>query len=276
MRGFRLQKWAALCLAGLLLLGTGCSRSAAEPAPKKTSKPAETQQEIAAEASEPKQEQAEPEQPPKTETTEPEQTEQAEVSEETPEEAPIRIRESDAQEYGFLVEPLLSTRILEQEFSEGEAVELGEYDWYSLVSELGKDIPAVPGLDGRTHYDAQTVEDFLSTYFKIDAEQLRRSSSYSKETGTYVEPQEVDGFSPSARISGAKTENGTLVLVVDLYSEKDKVYNTSVLTLQVEQKDAEGEQSEEKTEEQTDPSLALTGWRYCSNHIIYHAESAEA
>ena len=59
-------------------------------------------------------------------------------------------------------------------------------------------------------------------------------------------------------------------------TKKDKVYNTSVLTLQVEQKDAEGEQSEEKTEEQTDPSLALTGWRYCSNHIIYHAESAEA
>ena len=276
MRGFRLQKWAALCLAGLLLLGTGCSRSAAEPTPKKTSKQAETQQEIAAEASEPKQEQAEPEQPPKPDTTDPEQTEQAEASEEMPEEAPIRIRESDAQEYGFLVEPLLSTRILEQEFSEGEAVELGEYDWYSLVSELGKDIPAVSGLDGRTHYDAQTVEDFLSTYFKIDAEQLRTSSSYSKETGTYVEPQEMDGFSPSARISGAKTENGTLVLVVDLYSEKDKVYNTSVLTLQVEQKDAEGEQSEEKTEEQTDPSLALTGWRYCSNHIIYHAESAEA
>ena len=276
MRGFRLQKWAALCLAGFLLLGTGCSRSAVEPASKKTSKPEEAQQDITTEASEPKQEQAEPEQPPKTETTEPEQTEQAEASEEAPEEAPSRIRESDAQEYGFLVEPLLSTRILEQEFSEGEAVELGEYDWYSLVSELGKDIPAVPGLDGMTHYDAQTVEDFLSTYFKIDAEQIRTSSSYSKETGTYVEPQGLGGFSPSARISGAKTENGTLVLVVDLYSEKDKVYNTSVLTLQVEQKDAEGEQSEEKTEEQTDPSLALTGWRYCSNHIIYHAESAEA
>lgn len=275
MRGFRFQKWAALCLAGLLLLGTGCSRSAVEPAPKKTSKPAEAQQEIAAEASEPKQEQAETEQPPKTETTEPE-PEQAEASEEVSEESPSRIRESDAQEYGFLVELLLSTQILEQEFSEGDAVELGEYDWYSLVSELGKDIPAVPGLDGKIHYDAQTVEDFLSTYFKIDAEQLRKSNSYSEETGTYVEPQGLGGFSPSARISGAKTENGTLVLVVDLYSEKDKVYNTSVLTLQVEQKDTEGEQSEEQTEEQTDPSLALTGWRYCSNHIIYHAESAGA
>lgn len=285
VKGFRAQGWAALWLAGILLLGTGCSRSAVASDPAEKREPVQTQQEMTAEpVEEPTEEPLEPEQEETEETQEPEEQPETEESEseeteqtESTEKISNGIRESEAQEYGFLVEPLLSTQILKQEFSEEKPVELGEYDWYALVLELGEDIPAVPGLDGVIHYDAQTVEDFLSSYLNIDVEQVRESKSYSKETGTYVEPQGLGGFSPSARISGAKEENGTLVLVVDLYSEEDKVYNTSVLTIRLEQKDAEEEETEEKTEdEETDPSLALSGWRYLSNHVIYHAESAGA
>lgn len=289
VKEFQLQRWTALCLAGLLMLGTGCSRSAAVLDTEGKSEPTtQSQQEITAEpVEEPTEEQ--PEEPVETEqeeteeTQEPEETQEIEDTEseetertESSEEVSSRIRESEAQEYGFLVEPLLSTQILEQEFSEEKPLELGEYDWYTLVLELGEDIPAVQGLDGKVHYDAQTVEDFLAAYLNIDVERVRKTRSYSQETGTYVEPQGLGGFSPSARISGAKEENGTLVLVVDLYSEEDKVYNTSVLTIHLEQEDSEEEQSEEKEDEETDSKLKLSGWRYLSNHVIYCAESAGA
>ncbi len=59
------------------------------------------------------------------------------------------------------------------------------------------------------------------------------------------------------RISGAQEKDGTLVLVVDLYSPQGKVYNTSVLTIQLQQAESEKEENENILS-------SLEGWKYLS------------
>mgnify|MGYP007092252944 FL=1 len=57
------------------------------------------------------------------------------------------------------------------------------------------------------------------------------------------------------------------MLVVDLYSPQGKVYNTSVLTIQLQQ--AESEKEEEENE---NILSSLEGWKYLSNTVIYHSD----
>ena len=86
------------------------------------------------------------------------------------------------------------------------------------------------------------VEQLLTEHFDVEVEQLRKESEgYSEEFGTYIEPEEAENSAAPGRISGAQEKDGTLVLVVDLYSPQSKVYNTSVLTIQLKQAESEKE-----------------------------------
>lgn len=132
----------------------------------------------------------------------------------------------------------------------------------------GLDEQAAPfqGMDGNRHYAQDTVEQLLTDHFDIEIEQLRKESEgYSEEFGTYIEPEEAEDSAAPGRISGAQEKDGTLVLVVDLYSPQGKVYNTSVLTIQLQQAESEKEEEESILS-------SLEGWSYLSNTVIFHSD----
>ena len=132
----------------------------------------------------------------------------------------------------------------------------------------GLDELAAPfqGMDGNSHYAQDMVEQLLTEHFDVEVEQLRKESEgYSEEFGTYIEPEEAENSAAPGRISGAQEKDGTLVLVVDLYSPQGKVYNTSVLTIQLKQAESEKEENENILS-------SLEGWKYLSNTVIYHSD----
>ena len=51
----------------------------------------------------------------------------------------------------------------------------------------------------------------------------------------------------------------------DLYSPQGKVYNTSVLTIQLQQAESEKEEEESILS-------SLEGWSYLSNTVIFHSD----
>ena len=121
-------------------------------------------------------------------------------------------------------------------------------------------------MDGNSHYAQDMVEQLLTEHFDVEVEKLRKESEgYSEEFGTYIEPEEVEDSAVPGRISGAQEKDGTLVLVVDLYSPQGKVYNTSVLTIQLQQAKSEKEENENILS-------SLEGWKYLSNTVIYHSD----
>ena len=168
--------------------------------------------------------------------------------------------------YTPLVEPLYAAGILEQDFSQEQPVELDSYDWYNLLTGLDEQAAPFQGMDGNSHYAQDTVEQLLTEHFDVEVEKLRKESEgYSEEFGTYIEPEEVEDSAVPGRISGAQEKDGTLVLVVDLYSPQGKVYNTSVLTIQLQQAESEKEENENILS-------SLEGWKYLSNTVIYHSD----
>ena len=249
------------------------------------------QQPVSAEQSEQEQTENLPQTPAQDEKEEPEEEEQPEEKEEEPEkEQPEEEQESEeqAQEeskseedekktftpkqdpaydlYTPLVEPLYAAGILEQDFSQEQPVELDSYDWYNLLTGLDELAAPFQGMDGNSHYAQDMVEQLLTEHFDVEVEQLRKESEgYSEEFGTYIEPEEVEDSAVPGRISGAQEKDGTLVLVVDLYSPQGKVYNTSVLTIQLQQAESEKEENENILS-------SLEGWKYLSNTVIYHSD----
>ena len=171
-------------------------------------------------------------------------------------------QDSAYDRYTPLVEPLYAAGILEQDFSQEQPVELDAYDWYVLLTGLDEQAAPFQGMDGNRHYAQDTVEQLLTDHF----EQLRKESEgYSEEFGTYIEPEEAEDSAAPGRISGAQEKDGTLVLVVDLYSPQGKVYNTSVLTIQLQQAESEKEEEESILS-------SLEGWSYLSNTVIFHSD----
>ena len=249
------------------------------------------QQPVSAEQSEQEQTENPPQTPAQDEKEEPEAEEQPEEKKEEPEkEQPEEEQESEeqAQEeskseedekktftpkqdpaydlYTPLVEPLYAAGILEQDFSQEQPVELDSYDWYALLTGLDELAAPFQGMDGNSHYAQDMVEQLLTEHFDVEVEQLRKESEgYSEEFGTYIEPEEVEDSAVPGRISGAQKKDGTLVLVVDLYSPQGKVYNTSVLTIQLQQAESEKEENENILS-------SLEGWKYLSNTVIYHSD----
>lgn len=249
------------------------------------------QQPVSAEQSEQEQTENLPQTPAQDEKEEPEEEEQPEEKEEEPEkEQPEEEQESEEQaqeeskseedekktftpkqesaydRYTPLVEPLYAAGILEQDFSQEQPVELDSYDWYVLLTGLDEQAVPFQGMDGNSHYAQDMVEQLLTEHFDVEVEKLRKESEgYSEEFGTYIEPEEVEDSAVPGRISGAQEKDGTLVLVVDLYSPQGKVYNTSVLTIQLQQAKSEKEENENILS-------SLEGWKYLSNTVIYHSD----
>lgn len=251
----------------------------------------QVQQPVSAEQSEQEQTENPPQTPAQDEKEEPEAEEQPEEKKEEPEkEQPEEEQESEEQaqeesqseeeqqetftpkqdsaydRYTPLVEPLYAAGILEQDFSQEQPVELDSYDWYALLTGLDELAAPFQGMDGNSHYAQDMVEQLLTEHFDVEVEQLRKESEgYSEEFGTYIEPEEAENSAAPGRISGAQEKDGTLVLVVDLYSSQGKVYNTSVLTIQLQQAESEKEENENILS-------SLEGWKYLSNTVIYHSD----
>lgn len=250
------------------------------------------QQPVSAEQSEQEQTENPPQTPAQDEQEEPEEKDQEEREEEPEKEQPEEEQESEEQaqeeskseedekktftpkqdsaydRYTPLVEPLYAAGILEQDFSQEQPVELDAYDWYVLLTGLDEQAAPFQGMDGNRHYAQDTVEQLLTDHFDIKIEQLRKESEgYSEEFGTYIEPEEAEDSAAPGRISGAQEKDGTLVLVVDLYSPQGKVYNTSVLTIQLQQAESEKEENENEN-----ILSSLEGWSYLSNTVIFHSD----
>lgn len=212
-----------------------------------------------------KKEEPEKEQPEEEQESE-EQTQEESQSEEEQQETFTPKQDSAYDRYTPLVEPLYAAGILEQDFSQEQPVELDSYDWYALLTGLDELAAPFQGMDGNSHYAQDMVEQLLTEHFDVEVEQLRKESEgYSEEFGTYIEPEEVEDSAVPGRISGAQEKDGTLVLVVDLYSPQGKVYNTSVLTIQLQQAESEKEENENILS-------SLEGWKYLSNTVIYHSD----
>lgn len=212
-----------------------------------------------------KKEEPEKEQPEEEQESE-EQTQEESQSEEEQQETFTPKQDSAYDRYTPLVEPLYAAGILEQDFSQEQPVELDSYDWHILLTGLDELAAPFQGMDGNSHYAQDMVEQLLTEHFDVEVEQLRKESEgYSEEFGTYIEPEEVEDSAVPGRISGAQEKDGTLVLVVDLYSPQGKVYNTSVLTIQLQQAESEKEENENILS-------SLEGWKYLSNTVIYHSD----
>lgn len=233
--------------------------------PPQTPAQDEKEEPEAEEQPEEKKEEPEKEQPEEEQESE-EQTQEESQSEEEQQETFTPKQDSAYDRYTPLVEPLYAAGILEQDFSQEQPVELDSYDWYNLLTGLDEQAAPFQGMDGNSHYAQDTVEQLLTEHFDVEVEQLRKESEgYSEEFGTYIEPEEAENSAAPGRISGAQEKDGTLVLVVDLYSPQSKVYNTSVLTIQLKQAESEKEENENILS-------SLEGWKYLSNTVIYHSD----
>ena len=233
--------------------------------PPQTPAQDEKEEPEAEEQPEEKKEEPEKEQPEEEQESE-EQTQEESQSEEEQQETFTPKQDSAYDRYTPLVEPLYAAGILEQDFSQEQPVELDSYDWYALLTGLDELAAPFQGMDGNSHYAQDMVEQLLTEHFDVEVEQLRKESEgYSEEFGTYIEPEEAEDSAAPGRISGAQEKDGTLVLVVDLYSSQGKVYNTSVLTIQLQQAESEKEEKENILS-------SLEGWKYLSNTVIYHSD----
>lgn len=233
--------------------------------PPQTPAQDEKEEPEAEEQPEEKKEEPEKEQPEEEQESE-EQTQEESQSEEEQQETFTPKQDSEYDRYTPLVEPLYAAGILEQDFSQEQPVELDSYDWYALLTGLDELAAPFQGMDGNSHYAQDMVEQLLTEHFDVEVEQLRKESEgYSEEFGTYIEPEEAENSAAPGRISGAQEKDGTLVLVVDLYSPQGKVYNTSVLTIQLKQAESEKEENENILS-------SLEGWKYLSNTVIYHSD----
>lgn len=233
--------------------------------PPQTPAQDEKEEPEAEEQPEEKKEEPEKEQPEEEQESE-EQTQEESQSEEEQQETFTPKQDSAYDRYTPLVEPLYAAGILEQDFSQEQPVELDSYDWYALLTGLDELAAPFQGMDGNSHYAQDMVEQLLTEHFDVEVEQLRKESEgYSEEFGTYIEPEEAENSAVPGRISGAQEKDGTLVLVVDLYSPQGKVYNTSVLTIQLQQAESEKEENENILS-------SLEGWKYLSNTVIYHSD----
>ena len=233
--------------------------------PPQTPAQDEKEEPEAEEQQEEKKEEPEKEQPEEEQESE-EQTQEESQSEEEQQETFTPKQDSAYDRYTPLVEPLYAAGILEQDFSQEQPVELDSYDWYALLTGLDELAAPFQGMDGNSHYAQDMVEQLLTEHFDVEVEQLRKESEgYSEEFGTYIEPEEAENSAAPGRISGAQEKDGTLVLVVDLYSPQSKVYNTSVLTIQLKQAESEKEENENILS-------SLEGWKYLSNTVIYHSD----
>lgn len=288
MKKAHLIKILSLLLAMSALLGGCHSRSAQSAAQAAQPEQQETQQQELAEDSElpvqdeagespaqtdaPSQEEA---QPAEGADSSSDQAEAAEETEETQQATPTGSYTAGRYtQFNQFVEPLRTSQILQQDFSSEQPPSFGGDVWYGLtVYGFDPTLSAYAGMDGNGHFAAETIEGLIMEHFDVTPEQIREGNdAYSADFGTYIEPQGQGGYTPDFGISGADREGDTLVLVVDQYTDRGKIFHTSVLTIQLESEDTtETEDTEETTGagEET-----FTSWKYLSNQTIYDNQAA--
>lgn len=204
----------------------------------------------------------------------PENTEETEENAEQTEDAASNGSTYTAEQYmqyDQFVEPLRTSQILQQDFSPEQPPAFGNHVWYGLtVYGFDPTLSAYAGQDGNGHFAAETIEGLIMEHFDVTPEQIRADNdAYSEEFGTYIEPQGLGGYTPDFGISGADREGNTLVLVVDQYTDQNKIFHTSVLTIQLESEDTT--ETEETTGGGED---TFTTWKYLSNQTIYDNQAA--
>ena len=180
-------------------------------------------------------------------------------------------------QYDQFVEPLRTSQILQQDFSPEQPPAFGNHVWYGLtVYGFDPTLNAYAGQDGNGHFAAETIEGLIMEHFDVTPEQIRADNdAYSEEFGTYIEPQGLGGYTPDFGISGADREGNTLVLVLDQYTDQNKIFHTSVLTIQLESEDTTETEDAEETEETTGVGEdTFTTWKYLSNQTIYDNQAA--
>ncbi len=167
-------------------------------------------------------------------------------------EADLKGKEGKYSQYNWLIDPLEPFELLTEDFSAQNPPDFGNARWYDLVvhSEKGTEFTDEEVLS----FPADTVENIITEHFEVSAEQIRtENEAYSTQENFYRKPE-----SPSENaakyfgISGAKEQDGVFALVVDLYNEDDKIFNTSILTVQM---------VEEEGKE--------TSWKYLSNQVLF-------
>ena len=167
-------------------------------------------------------------------------------------EADLKGKEGKYSQYNWLIDPLEPFELLTEDFSAQNPPDFGNARWYDLVvhSEKGTEFTDEEVLS----FPADTVENIITEHFEVSAEQIRaENEAYSPQENSYRKPE-----SPSENaakyfgISGAKEQDGVFALVVDLYNEDDKIFNTSILTIQM---------VEEEGKE--------TSWKYLSNQVLF-------
>lgn len=299
----------SLLLAASVLMGGCSSRSAQQSA--QTSQPVQQETQVEEEPSETSEQDQQQEQEPQ-ETSEEDQQQNDSAQEEAPpqdevqtgeetdhpsEQTPENTEETEENaeqtedaasngstytaeqymQYDQFVEPLRTSQILQQDFSPEQPPAFGNHVWYGLtVYGFDPTLSAYAGQDGNGHFAAETIEGLIMEHFDVTPEQIRADNdAYSEEFGTYIEPQGLGGYTPDFGISGADREGNTLVLVVDQYTDQNKIFHTSVLTIQLESEDTTETEDAEETEETTGAGEdTFTTWKYLSNQTIYDNQAA--
>lgn len=142
--------------------------------------------------------------------------------------------------------------MLTEDFSAQNPPDFGNAGWYDLVvhSEKGTEFTDEEVIS----FPADTVENIITEHFEVSAEQIRaENEAYSMQENSYRKPESSsENAAKYFGISGAKEQDGVFALVVDLYNEDDKIFNTSILTIQM---------VEEEGKE--------ISWKYLSNQVLF-------
>lgn len=167
-------------------------------------------------------------------------------------EADLKGKEGKYSQYNWLIDPLEPFELLTEDFSAQNPPDFGNARWYDLVvhSEKGTEFTDEEVIS----FPADTVENIITEHFEVSAEQIRaENEAYSMQENSYRKPESSsENAAKYFGISGAKEQDGVFALVVDLYNEDDKIFNTSILTIQM---------VEEEGKE--------ISWKYLSNQVLF-------
>ncbi len=167
-------------------------------------------------------------------------------------EADLKGKEGKYSQYNWLIDPLEPFELLTEDFSAQNPPDFGNARWYDLVvhSEKGTEFTDEEIIS----FPADTVENIITEHFEVSAEQIRaENEAYSTQENSYRKPESSsENAAKYFGISGAKEQDGVFALVVDLYNEDDKIFNTSILTIQM---------VEEEGKE--------ISWKYLSNQVLF-------
>ena len=167
-------------------------------------------------------------------------------------EADLKGKEGKYSQYNWLIDPLEPFELLTEDFSAQNPPDFGNAGWYDLVvhSEKGTEFTDEEVIS----FPADTVENIITEHFEVSAEQIRaENEAYSMQENSYRKPESSsENAAKYFGISGAKEQDGVFALVVDLYNEDDKIFNTSILTIQM---------VEEEGKE--------ISWKYLSNQVLF-------